>query len=747
MRERPHRLIERASRLPGRANIAYLAEDYDGIGQYVMVTLARSSSSNAYKAKVAAGDFGGGRVIPAGTKVPVFSARGRLEVLLGNHPGLCIEPFTRVEEHGLGTGPFGTWVTDLEDAENFPTVEDGHGVLHQALRVHVPVGQWGEGISLASGSGNKIELLVKFRPEMHFPDAELRGLFDTWNFEVNISEAGLPDYAGFWGGAGITWFPFDPLNNHPDWSIGSDDNRGNFGYIAGENEPDESWPTDGGYGQEWYGRFLFDEYGTYARFWLVEADEPVTTSEGGVPLYGGRGETWQTWVNPDFIPDVLFGNIELNGGASGDIYVDFVQIVQPCKGGRSSGLSSGSTPVVGSGSGGDEYIPPPPPIIPPSTPPGVPPIFTLGEIVGWGDGTTGGESATPDHIYDVSTWAEFKAALLKTHARIIRLHGSTNFNGGGSSFNIDFGNLTVDGSDYTGDVYNYKMVFRCSNVIIQEMAFRVGEGTTASASADRRSICFNAGNSGGVIRNIVFDHCSFAWGPDVIASFLNNVEYATVQYSMVGPALFDSNISSAPNGYGFNTTVPGNSNPNQMWAKHLTFYRNFYVMCAERMLKFEHSQWVDAIENVVYDWGDPTHAHGQCPVHGNSRGVNVVSNMFKRGPESGTSTKAFEEDDKSSQYPDSTYHDGNIGITAAGGSYTLDWSGIDGSALRSTPYGGGLSVAAGTADLTLFAAVVANAGRTHQDSIDTLMKTHAMDGTSDGFYNGAGLPAPHPFHP
>lgn len=90
--------IREALKRPSRIFTGYLAEEYDGIGQYVKVTLARSSTSVAMKSRVAAGDFGGGRKFPAGTRVPVISIRGALEVLLGNHPCVTIETFTRTTD-------------------------------------------------------------------------------------------------------------------------------------------------------------------------------------------------------------------------------------------------------------------------------------------------------------------------------------------------------------------------------------------------------------------------------------------------------------------------------------------------------------------------------------------------------------------------------------------------------------------------------------------------------------------------
>jgi len=60
---------------------AWLAEEYDGIGQHVMVSLSRASQSAAILARVASGDFATTVKFPAGTPVVVFSERGTLEVL------------------------------------------------------------------------------------------------------------------------------------------------------------------------------------------------------------------------------------------------------------------------------------------------------------------------------------------------------------------------------------------------------------------------------------------------------------------------------------------------------------------------------------------------------------------------------------------------------------------------------------------------------------------------------------------
>jgi len=66
---------------------AYLAEEYDGIGLYVMVSLSPASTSVAIKAQVTAGDFGRGVNFPVGTPVVAYTSRGFTEILglgLGN---------------------------------------------------------------------------------------------------------------------------------------------------------------------------------------------------------------------------------------------------------------------------------------------------------------------------------------------------------------------------------------------------------------------------------------------------------------------------------------------------------------------------------------------------------------------------------------------------------------------------------------------------------------------------------------
>jgi hypothetical protein len=354
-------------------------------------------------------------------------------------------------------------------------------------------------------------------------------------------------------------------------------------------------------------------------------------------------------------------------------------------------------------------------------------------------------------VYTVSTFSQYRTALQASGRRFIRIVGSALLDGADSDFKVTNGLVTVDGSAYTGPgLKGYKVVFMCSDVILTQMAFRPGEGSTVSKSADRRGISFNAGNNGTAYRRICVDHCSISWGPDVVGSMINNIEDATVQYSVIGPALLQSNLEPSPgNGYGWNVTTPGNSDPATIYTKRLTFYRNLYVLNKQRNLKHEHTLGVDGVNNVVYDYGN------KGPIMGNPRKANYVGNIFKKGPETQSSNDAFTPQDPGGQngypqYADSIWHDGNIGWLEDETPFTLNWSKIDGFALRSTEYDGGPTDAdhgpltVSTADAALFADVVVNAGRSFQDDTDADVKAHCIAGTSDGYYNGAGFPAPHP---
>lgn len=111
---------------------AYLAEEYDGIGQWVMVTLSRGSTSGAMRAKIGAGDFNTGARFPVGTPVTVFVNRGFVHILdLGTLGTLRTVSQTSIPQLIELNQPFGTVYSDPVGAITNPQyANDGNGTTH-----------------------------------------------------------------------------------------------------------------------------------------------------------------------------------------------------------------------------------------------------------------------------------------------------------------------------------------------------------------------------------------------------------------------------------------------------------------------------------------------------------------------------------------------------------------------------------------------------------------------------------------
>lgn len=104
----PPTRIKELSTIPGRLSRAYLAESYDGIGQYVKVGMTRGGVTNALQGRVASGDFGGGRTFPEGTPVVISTYRGQIEVFLGNNADLCAKSAEPAKA--------GSWIIDSAES-------------------------------------------------------------------------------------------------------------------------------------------------------------------------------------------------------------------------------------------------------------------------------------------------------------------------------------------------------------------------------------------------------------------------------------------------------------------------------------------------------------------------------------------------------------------------------------------------------------------------------------------------------
>jgi len=265
-------IVERLQ-IPNRLHRAYLAEPYDGIGQYVLVTMARTSTSAAIKAKVAAGDFGGRRVFPEGTPVVIHSNRGQVEILtLGNRGLSCM--FDSFDRLGVGL---------------VATTPDNYDW------------NWGTGTGYVDGYTNGAEFVVDFTST----NRTQYGFFDTSNevpppLKLNqfqfltrfkqdaIISNGLDTVRFLWYGPGFEQQIRIQLNLNQGWNPISDSMASlSLRSVSSDNTP---FPFGSIRVNEWYILKVEFYSGEYSRLkiWEESSGEPI---EWLIDLVDGIPET------------------------------------------------------------------------------------------------------------------------------------------------------------------------------------------------------------------------------------------------------------------------------------------------------------------------------------------------------------------------------------------------------------------------------------------------------------------------
>jgi putative cell wall-binding protein len=352
-------------------------------------------------------------------------------------------------------------------------------------------------------------------------------------------------------------------------------------------------------------------------------------------------------------------------------------------------------------------------------------------VVGYGSATTGGAGGA---VYSVANWAQLKAALVAPGPRIVKVTGNADLDGLGENVNVTHGDLTIDGSAWTGSLKRYSIQLRASNIIVTQLRLRPGDQTANPADDDGLTILAPAGGS---LSNILIDHCSLLWAPDVTLAILNNSWDITVQYSILGGGLqYSAHPEGTPPGghsMGPNvTTIGSEPDPGSVYTRRITFYRNYIVDNNARNIRAHGTDAIDYVNNVVYNWGQQLAAL-------NPRGANVVGNMFKPGPNS-TATAIQSETNEAyhTLFASSVYWADNLGL-----GFTPRLA-LGAGVQRTSLYGGLLhDVSAAPASQALADTVVNAAGPSTVDAVDQALKTNFTTGTGS-FFNGAGYPAPNP---
>ncbi len=241
-------------------------------------------------------------------------------------------------------------------------------------------------------------------------------------------------------------------------------------------------------------------------------------------------------------------------------------------------------------------------------------------------------------------------------------------------------NTTVAGqtAPYPGITVRYFTMRPGNNNIIRFIRFRRGEEKNVNDGADAT---WQRNKN-----NIIFDHCSFSWSIDEIASFYDNRSF-TMQWCTLGEALANPGHTKGEHSYG------------GIWGgKGASFHHNFLCHMQNRAPRFCGARYawegydktkyanpiqaeiVDFRNCVMYNWGNGNGCYG-----GTGGGqINIVNNYYKAGPGTANKTRVTQvsvanssnaEDSPYMGYASRYYINGNY-VAAAKVPQNYDWQGV-----------------------------------------------------------------------
>ena len=279
------------------------------------------------------------------------------------------------------------------------------------------------------------------------------------------------------------------------------------------------------------------------------------------------------------------------------------------------------------------------------------------------DGSTGSlrwalkQSGTKYIVFDVSGYIDLKSQL-----------------------NIP-SNTTIAGQTAPGDgitLRYYTVYLNGDNIVMRFIRSRRSQVKDVNDGADA--------TWGRHHKNVIFDHCSFSWSIDEVASFYDNRDF-TMQWCNITEGLANPGHSKGEHSYG------------GIWGgKGASFHHNLIAHVQNRSPRFcgarynwegyDKTKYSSSIEAeivdfrncVIYNWGKYNGCYG-----GTGGGnINIVNNYYKAGP--GTSNKknvttvSVATSGNASGSPFMGYAcryfiNGNY-VTAASPSANYDWNGV-----------------------------------------------------------------------
>ena len=182
--------------------------------------------------------------------------------------------------------------------------------------------------------------------------------------------------------------------------------------------------------------------------------------------------------------------------------------------------------------------------------------------------------------------------------------------------------ITIAGQTAPGDgicLRNTPFYVATHDVVIRYLRSRVGDHPLGRNAEARESIHI----TGKGVRNVIVDHCSFSWSPDVNATTWGAHRDVTIQWCLITEGLRDSIHQKGARAKGMLLGCDSNT----ISVHHCLFAHNLDRNPYINQRRSKTASILDLRNNVVYSSERKLHAHG-----GGNALFNYVGNLILRGP-------------------------------------------------------------------------------------------------------------------
>lgn len=280
--------------------------------------------------------------------------------------------------------------------------------------------------------------------------------------------------------------------------------------------------------------------------------------------------------------------------------------------------------------------------------------------IGFGTNTPGGRGGQIIYVTNLNDSGDgsLRSALTTSGRRIVlfRTSGTITLK---EDIRIKEPYLTIAGQTAPGEgvqIRGAHIRIETHDIIIRYLKVRSGDLENASTEENRDAITINNLDRA---YNIVIDHSTMIWGPDIGGlSFLNGTHDATVSYSIIGEGLYlshhpEANLASSGHSMSMNITELDSVVP----PRRITVHHNLLTTSADRNPRVIGGRNIDIVNNVIYNW---KYSSSQ----GNPRSLNLINNTYIRGPMTSRASALFvwmpSLEDGGKLHDDSVYETGNV---------------------------------------------------------------------------------------